>query len=96
MLIAAASTYTLVPTATLAKHAKRGSGSANWAGAAVPLHRTLPRFSRVASGDRKLGLLAQAMMAMDTAGRVLSAFDAQGNKREAITLMKLAMHLNLF
>jgi hypothetical protein len=42
----------------------------------------------------KLSILAQAMMAMDTAGKLLGTFDAQGNKREEIGLMKLATHLN--
>ena len=42
----------------------------------------------------KLSILAQAMMAMDTAGKLLGSFDPQGNKREEIGLMKLATHLN--
>ena len=33
-------------------------------------------------------------MAMDTAGKLLGSFDAQGNKREEVGLMKLATHLN--
>jgi hypothetical protein len=36
----------------------------------------------------KLSILAQAMMALDAAGKLLSSFDAQGNKREAVALMK--------
>jgi hypothetical protein len=42
----------------------------------------------------KLSILAQAMMALDAAGKLLGSFDAQGNKRETVALMKVATHLN--
>ena len=34
------------------------------------------------------------MMALDAAGKLLSSFDAQGNQRETVALMKIATHLN--
>ena len=42
----------------------------------------------------KLSVLAQTMMALDAAGKLLGSFDAQGNQRETVALMKIATHLN--
>ena len=42
----------------------------------------------------QLLILGRTMRSLDSAGRLLASLDAQGRNREAVSLMKIATHLN--